>query len=525
MTDNPWFYPDKVSAGAGDTVTLFASAPASPCTLTVSRIGAAVEQVAKFENINIAHHETPADADTNGCGWPVAFSFEVGSNWRTGFYDLTLTGPDGAKSQHFICVRNHNAATKAKAVLILSTNTYAAYNYWGGRNSYADVAGLMTGKATPDESRAGAIGRLSRMRPYPQTMFAPPGDPPRLINYEPRYVGQMPIPGSLEWMQEHQPTPYDGSTCFLKKWEHVFTRWVEEQGYEIDFLTDHDFEDYPDALNDYETAMVVGHSEYWSVNQRFAVEHFIQQGGNFINFSGNSCYWKIRWEDDGKTMIAHKWAGENNDPLWANPTTRKDATHLWSHPEFDAPEARFLGLSFLYGGYHRIAMCAARGSAAYTIYNDEHWALADTDLYYGDCIGGDVPLIGYENDGCPIQFGEDGLPKPGGGLGVPENLEIIAMTPATLAESDRSPFPKVIPLEDREILTRVTFGEDTPDNRGKLTRGHAVMASFKCGKGEVFNAGTTEWVHGLAASNPFIEKISHNVLSRFGVTLANDGDD
>jgi hypothetical protein len=44
-----------------------------------------------------------------------------------------------------------------------------------------------------------------------------------------------------------------------------------------------------------------------------------------------------------------------------------------------------------------------------------------------------------------------------------------------------------------------------------------VMASFKRGRGEVFNAGTTEWAHGLAAGDPFVECITRNVLRRFMV--------
>ena len=42
------------------------------------------------------------------------------------------------------------------------------------------------------------------------------------------------------------------------------------------------------------------------------------------------------------------------------------------------------------------------------------------------------------------------------------------------------------------------------------------MASFTRGKGEVFNGGTTEWAHGLAADDPFIVQITRNVLRRFG---------
>ena len=78
MTNTPWFYPDKVSAASGEIVTLFASSPQSPCTLTVSRIGAKALEVARFENIEIDHHPTPDDADQNGCGWPEVFQFVSG---------------------------------------------------------------------------------------------------------------------------------------------------------------------------------------------------------------------------------------------------------------------------------------------------------------------------------------------------------------------------------------------------------------------------------------------------------------
>ena len=45
-----------------------------------------------------------------------------------------------------------------------------------------------------------------------------------------------------------------------------------------------------------------------------------------------------------------------------------------------------------------------------------------------------------------------------------------------------------------------------------------MLASFRRGKGEVFNTGTTEWAHGLGARDPFVETITHNVLRRFGVS-------
>ncbi len=50
----------------------------------------------------------------------------------------------------------------------------------------------------------------------------------------------------------------------------------------------------------------------------------------------------------------------------------------------------------------------------------------------------------------------------------------------------------------------------------RVLRGHAAMVSFRRGKGEVFNGGATERAHGLAAGDPYVERITRNVLRRFG---------
>ena len=65
--------------------------------------------------------------------------------------------------------------------------------------------------------------------------------------------------------------------------------------------------------------------------------------------------------------------------------------------------------------------------------------------------------------------------------------------------------------------SKVVYGDDTPESQAKILKGHAILASFKRGEGEVFNAGTTEWAHGLAAGDPYIARITRNVLTRFGV--------
>ncbi|HEX3701342.1 MAG TPA: N,N-dimethylformamidase beta subunit family domain-containing protein [Phenylobacterium sp.] len=502
-------YTDVTSLAPGERFRLRASSDSGPCRLDLVRVGSRRDTVMTREALEVGAHPTPADADRNGCDWPPALEIEVGRDWPSGYYDLLLTDAAGEAARHFICVKAA-PSRRRRMVLVLTTNTWQAYNYWGGASAYCDVEALMSRRAGLAEAMAGAIGVLSTQRPFPPLLIAAPQDMPRLVNLEKRGFEQRPWAGADPgWSRAHRQSPYDGSAGYLNKWEHVFVRWAEGAGYEFDYLTDRDLDADPHALAPYDVALLVGHSEYWSGPQRDQIAAWVDGGGRLAIFSGNTAFWKVRWEDAGRTLVCHKWKGETAEDV--APT---DATHLWSHPMFGRPEAQITGLSFIFGGYHRLGLCAARGAGGYTVYRPEHWALAGADLYWGDVFGDQAPLLGYENDGCPVTFGADGRPAPGAGLGTPADLEIIAMAPAAFAESP-SPYRPLIPPEQLDVVARIAFGDDGPQAQARVLRGHAVMASFRRGGGEVFNAGTTEWAHGLGAGDPFVDRITRNVLDRF----------
>ena len=42
-----------------------------------------------------------------------------------------------------------------------------------------------------------------------------------------------------------------------------------------------------------------------------------------------------------------------------------------------------------------------------------------------------------------------------------------------------------------------------------------MIVHFPKGRGEVFHAGTTEWVAGLLRRDPAVERVTRNVLDRF----------
>lgn len=508
----PACYTDKTSGAPGQTIRLHVSAE-GPCSLRLDRVGAGRDTVLKRDGLATTLHAVPPDAVSRGCNWPVACEIAIGADWASGYYDIVLTDAAGAEAHHFVCVRAAPGARRTPYVLILTTNTLQAYNHFGGANAYCDVAALMERRAALPEAMKGAVGVLSTQRPFPPLLLAPPEGMPRLVNLRPRGFEERPWAGAdPAWSRVHSQSPYDGSAGFLRKWEQAFVEWAEgEEAMTLDYLTDHDLDADPSALDGYRCAILVGHSEYWSGPQRDTVETFVDAGGRLAIFSGNTAFWKVRWDDDGATMACHKWRGET-----AETVSDDDATHLWSHPRFGRPEAELTGLSFIFGGYHRLGLCAARGQGGYTVYRPDHWALAGADLFYGDVMGGEIPLIGYENDGCALTFGDDGLPAPQPRLGVPGNLEIIALAPCAFAEAE-SGYRSLIPPEELDVVATVAYGDDSPASQARVLRGHAVMGSFTRGQGEVFNAGTTEWAHGLAASDPFVTRITRNVLHRFGL--------
>jgi hypothetical protein len=245
---------------------------------------------------------------------------------------------------------------------------------------------------------------------------------------------------------------------------------------------------------------------------RDAVEAFIAAGGNVAFFGGNTSYWQVRLENNLQQMVAFKGAVES-DPVMATSQERQN-TGIWSHRLTGRPENHMTGVSFCRGGYARVAGATPASAGGYTIYRAKHWALAGSGLSYGDQLGGALSLIGYECDGCDLQF-ERGLPSPTGQDGTPTHFEIIAIAPVALFSRENSPdwlYPEGV-MTDLELVAHQVLGTTDPDSLAAFAHGHAVMGSYVApGGGTVFTAGTTEWACCL--TDPQVACITLNVIKR-----------
>jgi hypothetical protein len=441
-------YADQLSYAPGDTVELHVSTTAAKWSLEIARLGAKTETAFSKQDLAGAVHPVPANASSHGCGWPAAFSLKIPRDWRSGYYEALLRAADNggefternrrtAESRLFFVVRAAEPGGEAKILLQLATNTYNAYNNWGGHSLYAFHA----------------RNKLQGTR----------------VSFDRPLAGQ------------------------FRTWELPFVAWAERNGIALEYAVNSDLEFRPELLKSYKLVLSVGHDEYWSSLMRDHLEAYIGDGGNVAFFSGNTCCWQVRSEDEGRALLCYKQAF-NLDPLFPGGDHRLLAT-LWSHDLVKRPENELTGVGFLHGGYHRSHGQYMDGAAAFTVHRPQHWAFAGSELKAGETFGGKNTIVGYECDGCEFEL-KDGLPTPTHRDGTPETFTILGTCPARWHPDDAlwyERFPR--------------------DDAGAPAQGAAVMGVYTR-DGSVFTAGTTDWAHGLTGDDPAVERITRNVLER-----------
>lgn len=430
-------YTDRSSYAPGEEVVFHLSANVDKLTMKISRLGLATELVLEKPDIAVSAHSIPDRASSHGCQWPATTVVKIPNDWKSGYYQVALSADkDGKKvsSNLFVIVRAAVPGSTSRILLQLSTNTYNAYTNWGGHSLYAY------------HDRDGVQGhRVSFDRPQ-QSQF--------------------------------------------ENWEGPFIRWAESNGYVLEYAANSDLEFHPELLKDYKLVLSVGHDEYWSSAMRDRLEQFIAGGGNVAFFSGNTCCWQVRSEDEGRALTCWKqWF--NGDPLYRTDRENLLST-LWSHRLVKRPENQLTGVGFLWGGYHRSHGQFMDGPASYEVHRPDHWLFAETNLKRGDRFGGKDTIVGYECDGCEMKW-IDGLPEPTGSDGTPREFVVLGSCPARWAPDDAfwyDQFPK-----DRE--------------------GAAVLGTYTRG-GTVVTTGSTDWAHGLRGKDRVVEQITKNVLDKLG---------
>jgi hypothetical protein len=256
-------------------------------------------------------------------------------------------------------------------------------------------------------------------------------------------------------------------------WELPFYRWLVATGRGVDYCSALDLHTGDAALDRYRLLICAGHDEYWSWEMRDHVENFVAAGGNLAFFTGNTCWWQVRFEDDLRTMVCYRDAVR--DPMAAVDPSR--VTVEWSSAPVNRPENSLTGV-----GFRRGAGCwedmALVEKSAYTARFARHWVFDGTGLHDGEEFA--VGAVGYETDAADHEE-VDGVPRVTGRDGTPADFVVLATA-------------------------------DLRHWRGCGQGGHATMGIFRRGRGTVFNAATVNWANRL--DDPVVERITANVVDR-----------
>ena len=502
--DEIWCYSDRPCYSPGDVICFHVSTTARTYRLEIARDGLEFEILFCSDALPGKRYDTPVDASVVGCGWPVGFEFRIPVDWPAGGYRVTsrIETSDGIREQHHLFLLRGNQAGRAQRLLLVSsTGTWCAYNNWGGSNHYEGI----TGPAGSDYSPI-----LSLQRPLPRGFVVLPADAPRAA------LAAAPSPGEpvsyphMEWAYATGHSKKYASAGWAS-YERHFMHWAEGAGFDVDIVSQYDLQLHPEVIEGYPCLVFIGHDEYWSWEMRDTVDAYVESGGRVARFAGNFM-WQTRLEDDGRRQVCYKYRAREEDP--ASGSNR--ITTSWEAPKVGRPGAMTFGLNALHGVYAGWGGCVAFGAGGFPLYRPDHWAFDGTGLGYGDVLGAGSRIFAYEVDGLDYEI-RDGLPYPAGKGKVPDGLEILALGLASNREIARGVDDDALFLgsEDCSFRAELLHGEVNRQTMALAARGSGMIVTFPRGKGEVFHAGSVEWVAGLIRRDAQVEQVTRNVLSRY----------
>lgn len=501
-------YTKQMSYDPGETVEFHGSTTADKWSIQIYRDGAYPEMVHETFELPGTFTKTSETAYMDGCDWPVLHSWPIPGNQKPGFYRVVSTcmRKDGERfvQHHFFVVRPTPETRQGRILLMLATGTWTAYNDWGGANHYFGTWGPNRNEGSP---------HLSLHRPWTSGMLWLPKGAARIAQNRIPEMNDLPGYPSKEWGYSRGWGQYYAAAGWAQFDRH-FAVWAEREGYQFDIITQTDLHYRPEILDDYSCLVTVGHDEYWSWDMRKTVEDFVERGGGFARFGGNFL-WQIRLECDGARQVCWKTKAPTQDPLRDDPERKHLLTASWESGAVSWPGASTVGVNGCHGVYGSWGGFAPRGSRGFTVYRPEHWLFEDTDLRYADVFGAEAGIFGYEVDGLDYTF-HRGLPYPVANPGVPDNIEILAMSPAVLFEHEHEGPGNRYYIRDSDLNGIAELAaEETEAARRKYQYGSGMVVGMTRGKGEVITAGSCEWIMGLTQRDPFTEAITRNALDRF----------
>jgi N,N-dimethylformamidase beta subunit-like protein/HYDIN/CFA65/VesB family protein/centrosomal CEP192-like protein len=291
------------------------------------------------------------------CNWTPSYTLTVPTTWTQGVYLVKLTRLDGTHLENYMTFVVRDDSSTAPVLYSLDTNTWQAYNYWGGLGNN-DIGINLYGRFN---DLTGNV--VSGSRAY-------------TVSFDRPYLTQ----GSV-----------DGAGDFFM-WDFGMVRWMESQGYDMTYVTDTELQANPNLLLAHRVLVNTGHDEYYSDTMRTTLQNGIAGGVNLAMFSANDIYSRVTWSSDGTGAPLRR--------IHTSKGALNDNTMEYRYLNPPQPENAILGVM-------SNGVATAR---PWLVYNANSWVFAGTGLvnYVGNGTNNVITsgagqnalagLVGYEFD-------------------------------------------------------------------------------------------------------------------------------
>ncbi|WP_179612979.1 DUF4082 domain-containing protein [Rhizobium leguminosarum] len=457
-----------ISVDNGSTINFKINTNSTNYRIDIYRLGyyggMGARKVTTIQHTGLQTQPNPLRNATTGTvdagNWAVSASWAVPSDAVSGVYIAKLVRQDGTFGENQIPFIVRDDASHSDIVFQTADETWQAYNGWGGANFYGGN-GPATGQGA---GRAYAVS-------YNRPIATRDG------------VGT-----------------YAGPQDYLFGAEYAGIYWLEQNGYDVSYLSGVDVDRYGSLLLNHKTYVDAGHDEYWSGQQRTNVEAARDAGVNLMFWSGNEVYWRTRWGNaysaDGtpyRTLISYK-------ETWGPAGTSLDPSNEWTGTFRDP----------------RLSPPAIGGG------NPENSLTGQ--LFKVDDVGGNLGAITVGSDDANLRFWR--------------NTSVANLQPgqtATLTKNylgyewDEAPDngfdPAGLVKLSSTTLPVSTYLLDYGNTTGSATATHNLTLYRAPSGALVFGAGTVYWTWGLSnnhdneatPTDPRVQQAMVNLLADMGI--------
>ena len=243
------------------------------------------------EDVTRGHGLRLASDELYDARWKVNHRFRIPEASKSGVYagrfDFEIDGKPMRYFTTFI-VRRPESRPKAPLAVLMSTNTWLAYNSAPFPINHGQAMTMM------------GTGGLATTHP----------DAATYSGYRDHRYGQptYKIGLNLPWPAACPNKTYiNQSYSHLMRGERFLHLWLDQNGYDYDVITDRDLDRNPELLSGYEAVVINGHSEYWSARAYNGLDAYLSGGGDALVLSGNTMFWRVSFDESDEVMEVRKY--------------------------------------------------------------------------------------------------------------------------------------------------------------------------------------------------------------------------